>query len=338
MKADAITVLEEAYRLNVERSDWLGTLARVARDCLAPGQGFFAYEFHLGRYDPEIGAASLVDLGSLVAVDVDVALFESLLTTAPADLNFVLGRTACSTMSRQIAEATPRSARNRKYQARLDQSDVIGLVGVNPDGAGACLCVHLDRQTRLTDRVEAQWTCVGAHLAAALRLRQVLSPEALLPSRFQPEDGEAVLAPDGRVEHAEGVARTTQGRARLREAALSVDRARSRLRRDDPFDAMALWRGLVAGRWSLIDHFDSDGRRYYVALRNDPKVGSPRALSDRERQVVAFASQGHSDKLIAYELGLSRSTVAMALASARRKLGARTRSELIRLSRDPEPA
>jgi DNA-binding CsgD family transcriptional regulator len=108
--------------------------------------------------------------------------------------------------------------------------------------------------------------------------------------------------------------------------------ARGQLRRGSRA-GRELWRALVAARWSLVDHFDADGRRYYVAHRNDPGVADPRALTPRERHVVALAALGRADKLIAYELGLSRSAVAFYLGAARRKLGVGSRTELIEIAR-----
>ena len=79
--------------------------------------------------------------------------------------------------------------------------------------------------------------------------------------------------------------------------------------------------GSRRGRWSLVDHFDSNGRRYLMAHRNDPDTPDLRGLTLRERQVVGYAGAGHSNKIIAYELGLTLSTVAGHLARARAKLG-----------------
>jgi DNA-binding NarL/FixJ family response regulator len=81
-----------------------------------------------------------------------------------------------------------------------------------------------------------------------------------------------------------------------------------------------VWRGLVAGRWSLVEQVDTDGRRYLIAHRNDPTTPDLRALTSRERQVVGYADLGHSNKLIAYELGLSPSTVGVQLKRGRAKL------------------
>ena len=92
-------------------------------------------------------------------------------------------------------------------------------------------------------------------------------------------------------------------------------------RGDGPFHAAELWTAFCDGHWSLIEHFERDGHRYFLAHRNEPKRAATRALSERERQVFAHAAMGRSNKFIAYSLGLAVSTVAAHLQRARRKLG-----------------
>jgi DNA-binding NarL/FixJ family response regulator len=53
-----------------------------------------------------------------------------------------------------------------------------------------------------------------------------------------------------------------------------------------------------------------------------------RALSTRERQVVSLLALGHSDKWIAYELGIGEGTVAAAIHTALRKLGVKRSGDL----------
>lgn len=96
-----------------------------------------------------------------------------------------------------------------------------------------------------------------------------------------------------------------------------------------PQVAVAIWQAVIAGRWSLVAHFDRDGHRCFVARKNDAAGPPASALSERERQIVAYASLGHSNKLIAYELGLCSSTVAAQLTSAARKLGVSSRKTLL---------
>jgi DNA-binding NarL/FixJ family response regulator len=71
--------------------------------------------------------------------------------------------------------------------------------------------------------------------------------------------------------------------------------------------------------------------KFLVARRNDPASAPQERLSPRESQVAALASFGHSNKVIAYELGISLSTVATLLKSALTKLGLTTRLELIQV-------
>jgi DNA-binding CsgD family transcriptional regulator len=77
----------------------------------------------------------------------------------------------------------------------------------------------------------------------------------------------------------------------------------------------------VSGRWSLVEHFERDGRRYYLAHKNDPELTKDRSLTPQERVVLGYAELGHSNKLIAYELGLSSSTISTTLNRAKKKLG-----------------
>jgi DNA-binding CsgD family transcriptional regulator len=66
-----------------------------------------------------------------------------------------------------------------------------------------------------------------------------------------------------------------------------------------------------------------------LARENASHVASPADLSARERQVLASAALGRSNKEIAYELGIAHSTVRVLLCRAAQKLRAGTREELI---------
>jgi DNA-binding CsgD family transcriptional regulator len=169
------------------------------------------------------------------------------------------------------------------------------------------------------------WIRVGTHLSHAARLRDTLGKGQ---ARIDAGTDGAVLSADGSVVHAEGAARSFDARQALRDAARAVDRARSGLRRQDPDAALLSWKGLVEGRWSLVDQFDSDGRRFLVARRNDPAFRRPRALSARERHVAALAAVGHPSKVIAYQLGISTAAAAATLTRALHKLGLHSRAEL----------
>jgi DNA-binding NarL/FixJ family response regulator len=111
-----------------------------------------------------------------------------------------------------------------------------------------------------------------------------------------------------------------------------MDLARGSLRRRDRGEAVNAWRALVAGRWSLIDRFEADGRRYVVARLNPIGGATPKALTARERDVVRMRASAQSLKNIAAELGLGVSTISSDLRCAVGKLGLRSAAELIALA------
>lgn len=122
----------------------------------------------------------------------------------------------------------------------------------------------------------------------------------------------------------------------LRQRAIAADQKRSPLRRDGAQEALKIWQALVEGRWSLVDWFDTDERRYILARPNPTRTRDPRALTKRESQIAGYAALGESHKMIAYRLGIARSTVTNTLHSAMRKLGVSTQAQLVQKLRGME--
>lgn len=234
----------------------------------------------------------------------------------PANRALFMQPPRTETLSERMGRAGLDAAPLLKSLWPLGIRDVFGVTAPGADGRGPGFGIGLPELRKSTAPERQRWQRVAAHLSAGYRLRREIARKAA---------PEAVLRPDGRVEHAEPAARSGLARELLRAAARGIDRARAQLRHEDPDGALDLWKGLVAGRWSLVDSFENDGRRYLIARRNEPDAPCPQALTRREAQVAAYAALGHGNKLIAYELGLSVSTVATHLASARRKLRARSR-------------
>lgn len=85
---------------------------------------------------------------------------------------------------------------------------------------------------------------------------------------------------------------------------------------------------LEATSWSLLTEFVVDGKRFVVACC--PELDATARLTPREREVVALAEAGESNKAISYRLGISQSTVGVLLWRAASKLGVRTRAALVR--------
>ncbi len=210
---------------------------------------------------------------------------------------------------------------------REASSESLGVIAGDPSGHGCIFYTcpapvpprgarKRGEPARPAPQALEHWRRIAAHLVAGYRLAR--QRESLV---------DAVFSPAGRLLHRERAVGREQSEA-LGGAARAIDRARGPLRHTDPDRALRIWRDLVGGRWSLVDHFDHDGRRFVVAKRNAPNKRSWSALTEREARVVAQMALGQSHKIIADALGISITAVASDLASARTKMGARSRLEL----------
>lgn len=117
------------------------------------------------------------------------------------------------------------------------------------------------------------------------------------------------------------------GPVALRETALAMSRA-SDLECDRE-SANLLWQELVATRWALVDRFESDGRWYLVARRNERPAVS--LIDTIDRLILAQRAGGLSLKVIAYELGLSISAVGRRVRTCMTRLGVENPAELASL-------
>ena len=325
--SDSIGIVESAYAEAATEAEWLGRVARsITANLPAFAGSMLAYTYRV--LDPGwVDIQAFIEEGPVsFAKSFMAGPFGGDVQQAAAAAHLQPGLASITLGMRPHSERGP----FRDYLDRLVVSNGFGdlwmVRSVDPTRSGCMVGIGVDAPSEPHGAVTAHWDKLTGHIAAGLRLHRKLAESEPAPDAVRamaPVEGitpEAVLHPDGRVAHAVGPATSRSARDRLSTAARAMDRARGPLRRRDPDEAVEIWRGLVAGRWSLIDHFDSDGRRYLVAHRNDPTTSDPRALTERERQVLGYADLGRSNKMIAYELGLSPSTVAVLLGRARAKL------------------
>ncbi len=213
-------------------------------------------------------------------------------------------------------------------EGKLFYPDSLNVVGVDPSGRGVALVANrraLLTGTRMPHR--RTLSSLAAHLASAARLRRRRQAgEAGAPL-------EAVLSSEGKLVHAERGAQSPRARELLRRAALAHGASR---RAASTSEALELWHALHGGRWTIVEQFESDGRRFLVARENTPSARSASSLSPRERQVLAQLAAGLTNKEIGYRLGLAPSTVAYHLSRVGAKLGVRSTSELVRRARAPQ--
>ncbi|MEZ4438266.1 MAG: helix-turn-helix transcriptional regulator [Polyangiaceae bacterium] len=316
---DAVAVVEASYAPAATPRRWL----EHSLEALRPG------------LDPDGLGCSAFRMQLTAPVDLEAVIDDSVSFEAPSLIRrmfaiFRRARPGWPNRDREGydmhgAEVLSTLMTPQQMAAVRAEFDVAEAPFVNvPDGEGgvANFGFITRRPTVLSSGERAIYRRLTAHLAAGLRLA------------MQPED--ALAAPDavvderGRVTHAEGTLKAPSHRERLLEEVKRVDRARRHAQRADPLKALSLWQGLVSGTWSLVERFDSDGRRFMVAVRNDPnRALCAEPLTRRQRQVLFYAAAGLGIQETAYFLGLHRSSVQGHLRAGLRRLGLRSRSELI---------
>jgi DNA-binding CsgD family transcriptional regulator len=322
MKRDFLAAIETVYRSDLETDEaWLAALLQSLQPSLDAGlglNGLFvdASDPRQVHYSDPIGCGSTEDMRAHIGV--------SAAELAPdVQRRALIGQSSLVTTLSAIAgiEELNRSPIFREHYQAGGLMDALTLVATDATGRGCIVAVGLPKIGRVPRALDAPLSRVAIHALTALRLRRALGRRTIS------NDGDAVLSPSGRVEHATGEAKERDALEDLREAARGIDQAR-RLRKDDPAASTELWKGLASGRWSLVDRFERDGRRYLIAMRNDSAQARIAGLTVREAQVVALVGLGRSSKLVGYELGLSAPTVSRLLASAMAKLGVRSRTAL----------
>lgn len=314
---DPLALVEAAYQHEESEAAWLGGIVRAASgyDC---GFGVAAYSVALEGAKPAIG--SFVRSGDDDGIEQSVRLMTASLPRAVAARVYApteyVGNAAFRL--RRVG-----AAKVHAWALVAGDPAVRAVTLVFPGDAAS-----FDPNAPFPHR-RAALGLVGAHIGAALRLRRLSAPLSETDRAT-----EAVLDARGRVLHAEGEARDR--RESLTEAVIRRERARGKLRRLSPDEAAGMWSVLVDGRWSIVDSIERDGKRLVLARKNPISRAEVFALTEAERDVVWLTSLAHSYKYIAYELGITPSTVHRRLASALRKLRLRTRADLLRaLGRAP---
>jgi DNA-binding CsgD family transcriptional regulator len=317
MELAMLNVIEALYDLEAPRAKWL---LRIAEECARafPRQHVGAYALEYDASDPDaprFGPPALYRVESEAAARLLRKDFPVFYRRNPDIVDAVFRHVGFAAL-----QALPHPERIRDMRgelARAGVAEILGINGVSVDGRSIHAGVLLPGPIPEVDpTVLAR---VSSHFAASARLRRRLEGKKKI------DEAEAIIDARGQLAHATGPAK--RARAQIVEAATTLSRLR-RSRRD-PERAVSQWKALVDARWSLVVHFERDGKHVLLAERNEPLVGGIALLSERERQVVALAALGNANKMIAYELGISVSTVGVLLARAAKRLGVRSRKKLV---------
>lgn len=302
------TTLHAIYRVDLDDDAWLRSLREIVapEDC----ERAAAFLFRMEHGDARVFAMSTSAEGSFVMEGASQRSADGGIALA------FVPREPSTIVQSALMGMFPLPEPYASAYGRVGAVDCWALGGASVCGVGVGVGTTLPERGRLTKRAGRYWTSMATHMTAAVRLRTAMHAPT-----------EAVLSRDGKVLHAEGIARDEENRESLRRAAKAIDRARRGV--DDAVLAIESCSAMVEGRWTLVDEFESDGRRHLIARVNEPKTPDYAGLSLRERQVVALAMNGRATKQIAYELGIAVPTVASYLRRSIRKLGARSRLELV---------
>ncbi|HEY1584608.1 MAG TPA: hypothetical protein VGH63_02905, partial [Polyangia bacterium] len=265
MANDVLDVLESAYRLDGDDESWLDRVARAAQRHIDPRHHGVITFFY------QLGSDGTVTPGKALSYDIPepyaTIVGQIPLALPPWYVRETFAQHPCASAMNTGSKRAQELTRTQMKQAvaPIGWRDLFVVNGLDPTGRGLYLAAARRTATPLPRALQTRWTRVAVHLAAAWRLRRTLRDA----SARTLDSADAILSPTGKIEHASEHARTRQARQALSHAAHTIERARTPRGRRNGDRTVAEWTGLIAARWSLVDHFESDGKRFLVARRND---------------------------------------------------------------------
>ncbi|HXK19835.1 MAG TPA: LuxR C-terminal-related transcriptional regulator [Polyangiaceae bacterium] len=327
MNPDALVALvESVYALELDDQSWLERALTATRALCGPQHTYLGYFYDAS----DVRAFNVWNVCSVdQPPEVEQAFRSAQLVVGPELLRATLRSQNIASMRRT---AMPHVAPLLAERERVGWGDIFTVNGLDPSGLG-CLFTIGTREREFSHSTEEStvYTRIAHHLATAFRCRRLIGISKM-PRAPESEPNaaavEAVLDAEGRLVHAEGEAASKVARQRILSAAHAILAVRSQGRKSGAA-ALDSWHPLVGARWTLVDRFEENGRRYVVARENQARAAGFELLTDRERQVVLQAALGFTNKEIAYALGISSSTVRVLMARAASKIGVDSRAALL---------
>ncbi len=317
--AKAVDIVEAAYRLDGDEASWLAAIVEHASADLDTGIGVYAFT---GDEAVPNFASSPTFVQRSLPPEIAARLAELNAGAPNAILDLLRARlVTCGGLEQVLGVDSPVVTQFRGVMASAGVVDGFCLFAQDGEGGSLTLSSLARAPVAPSARVRGLWQRVGLHVVAGLRLRRKLAARATRRA--------ALLSSSGTLEDADPeVANDASARRALAEAVRAMDEARRRAVRESPERALGLWRGLVAGRWSLVDHWEREGRRYVAAYPNRPGMRDPRAFSPTQQAVLRTLALGATTKEASYALGLSEKTVTGCVTQIMRRLRVRSRVEL----------
>lgn len=318
-RKDWVSLIEAGYRLDGNDKQWIDGLLTHAE--LLGERGFW---LTIGRYDYTPKKIQLNEIQSTGPSAAKQILKSSIQVDSEAVSNFFRAGKPVSSLSEVIYSSEPEIANVVKKLSNSRVHDKLAVKALSGEGEALIMCWLFNDQVLPTALERKRWGCIASHLGSGLRLRKVTEKLSL-----ENEKVEAIFDGNFKLCDARSLACTRSSCEVLQSVIKRVDKVRTKTGRSDADLAMKSWEGLIQGRWSLVDYFDTDQRRYIVAVKNDPRYPDPRGLTLRERQIAEYMGHGLSTKQICYTLGISPSAVTNCSARVKRKLGLNSTLELV---------
>ena len=300
-----LDLLDAIYDFDAPEPQWLGQLVHTSLRAFTNAEGATAYRYDLSVFADVKRVAGEREIASLpwtvheeMPLDQVRAAYGSSPNALPVSWSWA---------TPEGPRLPPRYGRALKDLGLADGYAVLAPHGLSGLAIGIGMPKHRLKSagSAAMPQLNRRWSSIARHLMTAQRLRTAFANGTTLE-----EVSHRSLAP-GLAEHARQVERAREATAN--EGA-----------------GLEVWAGLLSGRWSLVRAQHHRGRSRYLAIVNEHPAD--RRLTPSEVEVVERARRGEAAKAIAIDLHLEETTVSMALATAMRKLGLRSREELVRLS------
>lgn len=310
-----IAFLDACYRPAASVAAWLREVARTGDTLLGDGLGVAAAGFPRRSIEPACIELESCDprwparfLARVVERE-DLADAGDPLAEASRRIH-----EACRSLG---GYASLRARPNALFEHAVSEwdgaRDLVSVHAWDEHGQGVWLGIGRRRKRPLSIRDQQLCALAAHHLGNALRLRHAGPRVASFASSGALLDGAAIW----------------NRRDVLAEAVKAVERERERI------GGVHYGRTvLVDGRpWTVASEDEAGGRRRLVLMETDGAAARIGRLTPRERQVLSQCARGHHTKLVAYEIGISPTTVRVLLGRAARKLGVATRGAALDLYR-----
>lgn len=322
-------ILEAVYDLDLDERAWITQLTRHIGQFIDGGNGTLGGLLRLGR-------GMEMPVLSPIHADEEVPAFihylratEEASRGASADVQRfgqLFSADGMGTLSANRQGTAAYEVFRREF-AGTGIIDAAGLIVPHPESQSFIFITSRQREiSAVPDQGRERWVDLKNHVAAIYDLRHRLQGGHFDETNAVWFDTAANCIEAGPAIHGDV-------RERLRHAIATREAARTATTSSKRIALEKYWSNVLSGKWAILDRFDSDGRRYVIALPVSKYGDRLRGLSEREREVLNLLGDGLSNKAIAYELNISETAVSSHLNTIYRKLGIGDRSAAVQLVR-----